>query len=81
MVLRVLLEVLAEHSTRTVGPDESARTPSDLEALGGGETVVRALYEIDLSVDAGHLAAVMGPSGCQKSTLPAIAGTVTSQCG
>ena len=28
---------------------------------GEGETAVRALYEIDLSVDEGHLVAVMGP--------------------
>lgn len=43
---------------------------------GEGETAVRALYEIDLSVDAGHLVAVMGPSGSGKSTLLTIAGSL-----
>jgi putative ABC transport system ATP-binding protein len=43
---------------------------------GEGETAVRALYEIDLAVDAGHLVAVMGPSGSGKSTLLTIAGSL-----
>src|ERR1700722_16126987 len=43
---------------------------------GEGATAVRALYEIDLSVDEGHLVAVMGPSGSGKSTLLTIAGSL-----
>jgi putative ABC transport system ATP-binding protein len=43
---------------------------------GVGETAVRALAEIDLSVDEGHLVAVMGPSGSGKSTLLTIAGSL-----
>ncbi len=43
---------------------------------GEGETAVRALYEIDLSVEEGHLVAVMGPSGSGKSTLLTIAGSL-----
>jgi len=43
---------------------------------GEGETAVRALYEIDLSVDEGNLVAVMGPSGSGKSTLLTIAGSL-----
>ena len=43
---------------------------------GEGETAVRALYEIDLSLDEGHLVAVMGPSGSGKSTLLTIAGSL-----
>jgi putative ABC transport system ATP-binding protein len=43
---------------------------------GQGETAVRALDEIDLSVDEGHLVAVMGPSGSGKSTLLTIAGSL-----
>jgi putative ABC transport system ATP-binding protein len=43
---------------------------------GDGETSVRALEEIDLAVDEGHLVAVMGPSGSGKSTLLTIAGSL-----
>jgi putative ABC transport system ATP-binding protein len=43
---------------------------------GEGETAVRALYEVTLTVDEGHLVAVMGPSGSGKSTLLTIAGSL-----
>jgi putative ABC transport system ATP-binding protein len=46
------------------------------KSYGEGETAVLALDEIDLSVDEGHLVAVMGPSGSGKSTLLTIAGTL-----
>ena len=41
---------------------------------GEGASAVHALRELDLSVDAGVLVAVMGPSGSGKSTLLTIAG-------
>jgi putative ABC transport system ATP-binding protein len=46
------------------------------KSYGEGATSVRALAEIDLSVDEGHLIAVMGPSGSGKSTLLTIAGSL-----
>jgi putative ABC transport system ATP-binding protein len=46
------------------------------KVYGQGPTEVRALWEINLSVDRGELVAVMGPSGCGKSTLLAIAGSL-----
>jgi putative ABC transport system ATP-binding protein len=43
---------------------------------GEGPTEVRALLDIELSVNAGELVAVMGPSGSGKSTLLTIAGSL-----
>jgi putative ABC transport system ATP-binding protein len=46
------------------------------KVYGAGAAEVHALREIDLSVRAGELVAVMGPSGSGKSTLLTIAGTL-----
>ncbi|MCU1491409.1 MAG: transporter related protein [Acidimicrobiaceae bacterium] len=46
------------------------------KSYGEGATAVRALDAIDLSVEEGHLVAVMGPSGSGKSTLLTIAGSL-----
>ena len=46
------------------------------KSYGEGATALRALDAIDLSVDEGHLVAVMGPSGSGKSTLLTIAGSL-----
>ena len=43
---------------------------------GSGTTEVRALSNVDLSVETGSLVAVMGPSGSGKSTLLTIAGSL-----
>jgi len=48
------------------------------KVYGEGPTEVHALREVDLSVDAGALVAVMGPSGSGKSTLLTIAGSLES---
>lgn len=46
------------------------------KVYGQGATEVDAIRDVDLSVDAGALVAVMGPSGSGKSTLLTIAGSL-----
>jgi putative ABC transport system ATP-binding protein len=46
------------------------------KTYGAGAARVRALADVDLSVAAGQMVAVMGPSGSGKSTLLTIAGSL-----
>jgi putative ABC transport system ATP-binding protein len=46
------------------------------KSYGAGATLIQALCDVNLSVDRGHLVAVMGPSGAGKSTLLTIAGSL-----
>jgi len=51
------------------------------KSYGEGATQVHAIQDVDLSVDAGALVAVMGPSGSGKSTLLTIAGSLEEPTG
>src|SRR5271155_4653979 len=56
--------------------ETSNKTPTALlraqglcKHFGTGESLVRAVDEVDLEVAGGETLAIMGPSGCGKSTL------------
>jgi putative ABC transport system ATP-binding protein len=51
------------------------------KSYGEGPSVVEAIVDVNLTVDAGSLVAVMGPSGSGKSTLLTIAGSLEEPTG
>ncbi|MFF2480017.1 ABC transporter ATP-binding protein [Paenibacillus sp. NPDC058071] len=40
-----------------------------VKTYGTGESIVRALKEVDLVIDQGEMVSIVGPSGCGKTTL------------
>lgn len=52
-----------------------------IKDFGDGETQVHVLKDIDLSMEAGEMAALLGPSGSGKSTLLTILGTLMRASG
>jgi lipoprotein-releasing system ATP-binding protein len=52
-----------------------------IKNFGEGETQVHVLKDIDLSMEAGEMAALLGPSGSGKSTLLTILGTLMRASG
>ena len=58
----------------TTPPPPALDLVSIVKRYGSGSTEVRALTDVDLSVEAGEFVAVMGPSGSGKSTLLHLAG-------
>jgi putative ABC transport system ATP-binding protein len=52
-----------------VTADTVARTVDAVKVYGSGDTEVRALDGVSLSLPSGHFTAIMGPSGSGKSTL------------
>jgi putative ABC transport system ATP-binding protein len=51
------------------------------KVYGRDSTAVRALWQVDLSVQRGELVSIMGPSGSGKSTLLTIAGSLEEPTG
>lgn len=47
------------------------------KSFGRGDTLVRALVDVDIAVEAGTIAALLGPSGSGKSTLVKALGLVS----
>jgi putative ABC transport system ATP-binding protein len=56
---------------------EAVRATGITKTFGSGATQVRALRQVDIALDSGSVAALLGPSGSGKSTLIKALGLVT----
>ena len=61
--------VIAAQPDATSGNHIAARADDAVKVFGTGDTVVRALDNITVSIEAERFTAIMGPSGSGKSTL------------
>jgi putative ABC transport system ATP-binding protein len=59
----------AETGTLVTNVTEVARAVDAVKVYGSGDTEVRALDGVTISLPTGHFTAIMGPSGSGKSTL------------
>ncbi|PVU84038.1 ABC transporter ATP-binding protein [Cellulomonas sp. WB94] len=65
-------------ASATTERDPGLRLTGVTLRLGDGDSVVTALDDVHLDVQPGELVAVVGPSGSGKSSLLAVAGTLTT---
>jgi benzoate-CoA ligase family protein len=76
------MTTIETRGTMPAASHDGAPAPAPLEARGlsrrfrQGETEIRAVDGVDLTVSAGQLVAVMGPSGSGKSTLLHLLGAI-----
>ncbi len=64
------------HNADLARPTPMLEFAGVVKSFGAGSTEVRALTDVDLTVEVGEFVAIMGPSGCGKSTLLHLAGAL-----
>ena len=69
---------LWRHIPRSNGRPPAVEAQGLTKVFGSGDTEVRALSDVDFTVEPGAFVAIMGPSGSGKSTLLHILGALES---